>query len=387
MSAEQPFAREEQRARLSSSFSLRRSRVLEAVGGRLSRVTHVEGQVLRQQDTEEWHVQQGLSRSEAQRTLFTVTLGTYRCLDRCSYTLYGCRLGTLARLYIWGFIFARLWFSFWAFVELFKCRNTCNQSLENTILAYVLVNGLNEVFTLSHSCRDVDPNKIVSAIISTSILLFGLTIWWNSGDCWNRPWKVTDPFTLYNAVDHYKAVHWIICMDPFVQSICLAILFLCPSFLLFDVDAPPPPARPEDVARLDRVLFDEALFNDVRLPKACAICMTDFDACVELTSNNAVDGDTATNKAGERGEVVCHNSSSSPADLGVRVAGENTLRSLDGWEVKPIARLPCNEAHCFHYTCIREWLLRSRSCPLCREEILQSRDRVTSELVVEMQGA
>jgi hypothetical protein len=34
-----------------------------------------------------------------------------------------------------------------------------------------------------------------------------------------------------------------------------------------------------------------------------------------------------------------------------------------------IILLPCNEKHFFHSECIKEWLNRNNSCPLCKKEI------------------
>jgi len=31
--------------------------------------------------------------------------------------------------------------------------------------------------------------------------------------------------------------------------------------------------------------------------------------------------------------------------------------------------LPCNTNHIFHITCVKQWLLKHRSCPLCRSDI------------------
>ena len=39
-------------------------------------------------------------------------------------------------------------------------------------------------------------------------------------------------------------------------------------------------------------------------------------------------------------------------------------------------QLPCSEdSHCFHNNCIKEWLSRNNTCPLCRTEFNQQRPR------------
>lgn len=41
-------------------------------------------------------------------------------------------------------------------------------------------------------------------------------------------------------------------------------------------------------------------------------------------------------------------------------------------------QLPCSEnSHCFHSDCIKEWLSRNNTCPLCRTEFPQRRHRTT----------
>lgn len=37
-----------------------------------------------------------------------------------------------------------------------------------------------------------------------------------------------------------------------------------------------------------------------------------------------------------------------------------------------ISQLPCNEKHCYHSECIRQWADKKTICPLCRNNILSS---------------
>ena len=44
-----------------------------------------------------------------------------------------------------------------------------------------------------------------------------------------------------------------------------------------------------------------------------------------------------------------------------------------------VSPLPCHMNHLFHTGCIRPWLLRNRSCPLCKLELQEKLMRSASE--------
>jgi hypothetical protein len=94
--------------------------------------------------------------------------------------------------------------------------------------------------------------------------------------------------------------------------------------------------------RLEPVAFDAALFNDVDLPRSCAICLCDFDGVSEPT-------DSVYRSRSHTQNVVL-----------VEGAG------AAGWRQGDIVRLPCARAHCFHAGCIHGWLTAYGTCPICR---------------------
>jgi len=94
--------------------------------------------------------------------------------------------------------------------------------------------------------------------------------------------------------------------------------------------------------RLDRVAFDPALFNDVDMPRSCAICLCDFDGTTEPA------GSVSGFASYSRNVVLLDG-----ADAASCRHGE-------------IFRLPCARAHCFHAGCIHEWLTAYGTCPICR---------------------
>jgi hypothetical protein len=96
------------------------------------------------------------------------------------------------------------------------------------------------------------------------------------------------------------------------------------------------------VIRLERVAFDPTTFNDVDMPRSCAICLCDFDGTTEPTGN--VRGSTSYSR-----NIVLLDG----ADAATCRPGE-------------IVRLPCARAHCFHAACIHEWLTAYGTCPICR---------------------
>jgi hypothetical protein len=107
--------------------------------------------------------------------------------------------------------------------------------------------------------------------------------------------------------------------------------------------------------RLERVAFDAALFNDVDMPRACAICLCDFEACPENVPEKA-------EKAGKAEKAESVNGSVSHTRNVVFVEGAGAAE----WRQDEIVRLPCAPAHCFHAGCIHEWLTAHGTCPLCR---------------------
>jgi hypothetical protein len=42
---------------------------------------------------------------------------------------------------------------------------------------------------------------------------------------------------------------------------------------------------------------------------------------------------------------------------------------LDFQESDEIVPLPCDEKHYFHQDCIKAWLEKNNTCPLCKKEI------------------
>jgi hypothetical protein len=94
--------------------------------------------------------------------------------------------------------------------------------------------------------------------------------------------------------------------------------------------------------RLERVAFDPATFNDVDMPRSCAICLCDFDGTTEPA------GSVSSSTSYSRNVVL--------------------LDGADATACRPgeIVRLPCARAHCFHAACIREWLTAYGTCPICR---------------------
>jgi hypothetical protein len=101
--------------------------------------------------------------------------------------------------------------------------------------------------------------------------------------------------------------------------------------------------------RLERVAFDAALFNDVDMPRSCAICLCDFEGFTENVAEKP-----------KKAESV--NGSVSPTRNVVFVEGTGAAE----WRQGEILRLPCAPAHCFHAGCIHDWLTAHGTCPLCR---------------------
>jgi hypothetical protein len=97
--------------------------------------------------------------------------------------------------------------------------------------------------------------------------------------------------------------------------------------------------------RLERVAFDPARFNDLDLPRSCAICLSDFDGTTEPADS-----------------VHFSRISTSYSRNVVLLDGADAASCPEG----EIVRLPCARAHCFHAGCIHEWLTAHGTCPICR---------------------
>ncbi|VEU22842.1 DEKNAAC103935 [Brettanomyces naardenensis] len=46
-----------------------------------------------------------------------------------------------------------------------------------------------------------------------------------------------------------------------------------------------------------------------------------------------------------------------------------------------VVRLPCDSRHCFDLECISPWLKMNRTCPLCREDVTEVRQKKLEGLV------
>ena len=52
-----------------------------------------------------------------------------------------------------------------------------------------------------------------------------------------------------------------------------------------------------------------------------------------------------------------------------KTSNECSICLLPFEEDEQVTPLPCPSRHCFHQSCITEWLKTNASCPLCRTEI------------------
>ena len=59
--------------------------------------------------------------------------------------------------------------------------------------------------------------------------------------------------------------------------------------------------------------------------------------------------------------AVRHEAGAAPAECAI------CLRAFEAGEA--LTKLPCNEAHRFHSACLRPWLERHGSCPMCRAHL------------------
>lgn len=53
------------------------------------------------------------------------------------------------------------------------------------------------------------------------------------------------------------------------------------------------------------------------------------------------------------------------------------MENFDAHDI--VSPLPCHVTHLFHTSCIRPWLLRNKSCPLCKLEFQEQNMRSASQ--------
>ena len=92
-----------------------------------------------------------------------------------------------------------------------------------------------------------------------------------------------------------------------------------------------------------QVPFDAKLFNDVDMPRSCAICLCEFDG-----TTGAAGSSFSSSNSYHRNLVLLDGADASSCREG------------------EIVRLPCAKAHCFHAECINKWLTAYGTCPICR---------------------